>query len=330
MRASFNPPDITCAFFDGDFSLSLEEAQKRKHDFILDGLGLQKYDGPMMFKSKFLDVGNGWGGLMQAAEDRGLDVYGCTPAFNQAKHTMNKFFPKVVHGGWDDPLVGGVERTSPWHTQGTGGNFAGIASVGAIEHFTGVDEFVDGKQEEIFGRFFAKMQALLAKPGEGKLFLQSMVLGENAPDPSAASLDAPKGSDEYITARLMHFYPNSWPPKSLEQLLECAEPYFEIEVANNGTRDYIETMHRWCDVWKPTPRKLFAAIRTVPDLRDEQTRYRIGTLRGGYNRQCFERGILDHWRMIFKSKPIKSDNPYFHLNSVWYGSRFTGDTVQTS
>lgn len=324
MRASFNPPDITCAFFDGDFSLSLEEAQRKKHDFILDELGYpKKYEGPMMLAPNFLDIGNGWGGLLQAAKDRGLSVFGCTPEFNQAKYTMNKHFPRIVDGGWDDLRVGGIVQMSPWHTQGTGGSFKGIASVGAMEHFTGVEEFVGGKQDEILGRFFAKMQALLDEPGERKLFLQTMVLGENAPDPLTASLDAPVGSDEYVTARVMDFYPNSLPPKSLQQLIDCAEPYFEIETASNGKNDYIETMKRWSNVWKITPRKLFAAVQTLPALRDEQTRYRIGTLRGGYNRQCFERDILDHWRIIFKSKPIESDNPYFHLNRAWYSRNRT-------
>jgi len=33
--------DITCAMFNGDFSLTLDEAQQKKHEFIRDSLGIK-------------------------------------------------------------------------------------------------------------------------------------------------------------------------------------------------------------------------------------------------------------------------------------------------
>ena len=45
--------DVSCAFYDGDFSLSLEQAQGRKHELIFDGLRPEPGDA-------LLDIGCGW------------------------------------------------------------------------------------------------------------------------------------------------------------------------------------------------------------------------------------------------------------------------------
>lgn len=45
--------DFTGAKYDGDFSLSLEEAQRRKHEFTAEYLNIEE-------GSKVLDMGCGW------------------------------------------------------------------------------------------------------------------------------------------------------------------------------------------------------------------------------------------------------------------------------
>ena len=49
--------DFTGARYDGDFSISLEEAQKRKHDFISQYLNIKEND-------RVLDIGCGWGPVL--------------------------------------------------------------------------------------------------------------------------------------------------------------------------------------------------------------------------------------------------------------------------
>ena len=49
-----NHADITGAMYNGDFSMTLEEAQKAKHEYILSGIHFKKGD-------KILDIGCGWG-----------------------------------------------------------------------------------------------------------------------------------------------------------------------------------------------------------------------------------------------------------------------------
>jgi len=49
--------DFSGAKYDGDFSLSLEEAQRRKHDYVAEQIGI----GP---GRRVLDLGCGWGPLL--------------------------------------------------------------------------------------------------------------------------------------------------------------------------------------------------------------------------------------------------------------------------
>ena len=64
-------PDFSGAKFDGDFSLSLEEAQQRKHDYVAEQLGV----GP---GRRLLDLGCGWGPLLAYVRARGGAGVGVT------------------------------------------------------------------------------------------------------------------------------------------------------------------------------------------------------------------------------------------------------------
>src|SRR3954454_2541302 len=56
--------DFSGAKYDGDFSLSLEEAQRRKHDYVGEQIDI----GP---GRRILDLGCGWGALLQYVRERG-------------------------------------------------------------------------------------------------------------------------------------------------------------------------------------------------------------------------------------------------------------------
>src|ERR1700742_4731116 len=64
-------PDFSGAKFDGDFSLGLEEAQRRKHDYVAEQVGI----GP---GRRLLDLGCGWGPLLAYTRERGGDGGGVT------------------------------------------------------------------------------------------------------------------------------------------------------------------------------------------------------------------------------------------------------------
>ena len=130
------------------------------------------------------------------------------------------------------------------------------------------------------------------------------MLGKNAPKYEHVSLKAKKGSNEYILAVVEKFYPGSFPPLGKEQILEAAQPYFELISDNNGRLDYLATMKQWGDrMRKLNFAKLVAASKLFPRfLTNKDFRYKMEELRGAYNKECFKREVLDHQRMIFQKK----------------------------
>jgi len=183
----------------------------------------------------------------------------------------------------------------------TFGTFDGIVSVGAFEHFCSIEEYLAGQQDHVYGQFFRLCHELL--PVGGKLYLQTMMWGKNAPEYQRISLQAEKGSNEYILAVLGKFYPGSWPPAGEEQIVRAAEPYFEQISRNNGRLDYIETMEQWGKLWNFSFPKLFASLKLLPlYLTDKDFRYKIEAVRHTYNNECFKRDIMDHQRMVFQKR----------------------------
>src|SRR5919112_5463526 len=70
--------DFSGAKYDGDFSLSLEDAQRRKHEYVADQIGI----GP---GRRVLDLGCGWGPLLDFIRRRGGTGVGVTLSSAQAE-----------------------------------------------------------------------------------------------------------------------------------------------------------------------------------------------------------------------------------------------------
>jgi cyclopropane-fatty-acyl-phospholipid synthase len=271
--------DITCAMYNGDFSKTLAEAQEDKHDYVLDALKF--FPGFRM-----LDIGSGWGPMLRAAKKRGGHGVGLTLSTKHAESCRRNGLEAYVKD-WKDISVE------------TFGRFDGVVSLGAFEHFCSIEEYLAGKQEQIYQDFFELCHDLL--PEGGRLYLQTMMWGKNAIEPQEISLKASKSSNEHILAVLGKFYPGSWLPTGEEQLIGVAEPYFKVISLNNGRRDYIETTRQWSAIWKPSISKLIATLRVLPYLvRDRDFRYRLETLRHGYMRECLIREVMDHQRIVFE------------------------------
>jgi cyclopropane-fatty-acyl-phospholipid synthase len=271
--------DFSGAMYDGDFSKTLEEAQKAKHEYIIQSLKI----GP---GKQVLDVGCGWGPLLRAAQNRGAHAIGLTLSTKQAEACRRNGLEVWVKD-WKDVSVE------------TFGTFDAIVSVGSFEHFCSEEEFLAGKQEQIYRQFMKLCYELL--PQGGRLYLQTMTWGKNAPRPQDISLKAKKDSNEYVVAVLEKFYPGSWLPSGEEQIVGCARPYFKLISIKNGRLDYIETMKQWSRVWRFSFPKLAVVPRTIRYFFiDTDFRYKLQSLIKGYNRECFQREIMDHQRMVFE------------------------------
>src|SRR5437016_5280263 len=78
-RLKFGPhADMSCALYNGDFSKTLQQAQRDKHNFILDAIHCGR-------GSRILDIGCGHGPMLDAVAERGGHAIGLTLSAKQAE-----------------------------------------------------------------------------------------------------------------------------------------------------------------------------------------------------------------------------------------------------
>src|SRR3954451_20603539 len=117
--------DFSGAKYDGDFSLSLEEAQRRKHDYVAEQIGI----GP---DRRVLDLGCGWGPLLDYIRSRDATGVGVTLSSAQAAGCRRNA---------PDVHVEDARRVG----RDPSGQFDAVASLGAFEHFCSPEEFRAGR-----------------------------------------------------------------------------------------------------------------------------------------------------------------------------------------
>ena len=83
--------DYSGAMFNGDFSMTIEEAQKNKHKFIADSLGIKE-------NTKVLDMACGWGPFLTYIKGRGADCMGVTLSSGQAAACVKNGLDVRIHG----------------------------------------------------------------------------------------------------------------------------------------------------------------------------------------------------------------------------------------
>jgi cyclopropane-fatty-acyl-phospholipid synthase len=277
--------DFSGAKYDGDFSLTLEQAQRRKHEYVAEQIGIAP-------GRRVLDVGCGWGALLDFIRRRGGAGVGVTLSSAQ--------LAACLRHGLDVHLLDGrrLERDRV-------GGFDAIASLGAFEHFCSPEDYRAGRQEEVYESFFQRMASLLADGG--RMYLQTMVYGRNmigAAD-AVAALDSlpPAHTDAWYLALLARQFPGSWLPFGQEQVIRCAEPHFGLVSSESGRVDYIETITQWnARIGKRSLRKSLLKLRLVPRWLTSAD-FRLAFASGvSANKICFEHELLDHYRLTFEKR----------------------------
>jgi cyclopropane-fatty-acyl-phospholipid synthase len=271
--------DFSGAKYDGDFSLTLEQAQRRKHEYVAAQIGIEP-------GRRVLDVGCGWGPLLNFIRERKADGVGVTLSSAQAEACRRN--------GLDARITDARQVTRE-----SFGEFDALASLGAFEHFCSFDDYHAGRQEAVYEDLFAHLAGLL--PDDGRLYLQTMVFGRNMIDPDEASIDAPRDSDAWILALMMHQFPGSFLPFGHEQIVKTAAPHFRVVSAESGRLDYIETIRQWRRRFaEPSWRKTLLKARLVPRYLTSSN-FRLAFTSGvSANSICFERELLDHFRLVFE------------------------------
>ncbi len=279
-------PDFSGAKFDGDFSLGLEQAQRRKHDYVAEQVGI----GP---GRRLLDLGCGWGPLLGYIRAHGGVGVGVTLSSAQLvacrQHGLEAYLQDARE----------IDRERF-------GAFDAVASLGAFEHFCSPDDFQAGRQEDVYRDLFARVSSVL--PFGGRFYLQTMVFGRNMIPASRIDMEAlravpPRGSDEWYLALLGRQFPGSWLPFGQDQVVRCAAPHFRLISSISGRLDYIETINRWnTRIGAPSIKKALLKLELLPRWLTSAD-FRLAFTSGvSANQVCFERELLDHYRLVFENR----------------------------
>jgi cyclopropane-fatty-acyl-phospholipid synthase len=274
--------DFSGAKYDGDFSLSLEQAQRRKHEYVAEQIGIRP-------GKRVLDLGCGWGPLLAFVREREATGVGVTLSAAQAKACRR-------HGL--DVHLRDARQVGPEDF----GSFDAVASLGAFEHFCSVEEHAAGRQEEIYRDLFGQIADLL--PDGGRLYLQTMVYGRNMIPLDQVDIEAPRDSDAWYLALMAHQFPGSFLPYGQEQVIACAEPRFRLLESTSGRLDYLETISQWRKRFgEPSLRKTLFKAQLVPRYLTSSD-FRLAFTSGvSANSVCFERELMDHYRLVFEKQP---------------------------
>jgi cyclopropane-fatty-acyl-phospholipid synthase len=271
--------DFSGAKYDGDFTLTLEQAQRRKHDYIAEQIGIKP-------GQRILDLGCGWGGLLSYIRKR--DATGVGVTLSSAQVAACRRHGLDVHL-YDARQV----------SHDSFGPFDAVASLGAFEHFCSPDEYRAGRQDEIYRGLFKRIATVL--PEKGRLFLQTMVFGRNMIPVDQIDRHAPRDSDAWYLAMMSAAFPGSFLPFGQDQIIRCAEPHFRLVSSISGRLDYIETIRQWdkrTEAWNP--RMALLKLRLLPRwLTSSDFRFAF-TSGVSSNIVCFQRELIDHYRLVLE------------------------------
>lgn len=273
--------DYSGAKYDGDFSMTLEEAQKAKHKFIADSLHIKK-------GSKVLDMACGWAPFTRyITDERGAVSIGLTLSQGQANACQKNGY---------NVLVKDCRYVKPEDF----GVFDAITCIGGLEHFCSVEDWKAGKQEKVYRDFFKTVYDLL--PVGGRYYMQTMVFSKNMVDFEEMDVNAEKGSPAHIMALMVKQFPGSWLPYGPEMVINCAQPGFKLISKSSGRLDYIETIAQWRKKFRKFHfKKYLLYLSLLPRyFTDKEFRHLVEVFKISPNKVCFEKEVMDHYRLVFE------------------------------
>lgn len=276
--------DFSAARYNGNFSMTLEEAQRAKHQFMADQLNIRE-------GNSVLDMGCGWGPFLKFIAEKGAKATGITLSDGQYKACKKNGF---------DVHIKDVRTVIPQDF----GKFDAVVSVGAFEHFCSLEDYKAGRQEEIYRNFFETVYHLL--PPGGRFYLQTMTFTKNMIEPDAMDIHADKNSDAYILALSAKHLPGSWLPYGPEMIIRNADPFFKLINISSGRLDYIETIRIWRKLLRRFSfRKYTLYLRLILEyMQRKKFRHLIQVFKISPLKVCFERDLMDHCRIVFEKKLV--------------------------
>ena len=221
--------DLTDGIYVGK-ETDYETAQRAQRKWLLDKVGCRA-------GSYLLDIGCGYGTLLEDAQKRGAEAVGITLSPKQMAYCQRRHLNVFARDYRD--------LDSDWRH-----SFDCIVANGSVEHFVQPEDAAAGRQNAIYREFFRICSDLLSPKSAVKCLATTVIhFGRVRPRPLDL-LKPPscftRGSDEFHMAMLESALGGYYPEDG--QLERCAMPYFTLKKAVDGTDDYRRTSEEWLKV----------------------------------------------------------------------------------
>jgi cyclopropane fatty-acyl-phospholipid synthase-like methyltransferase len=203
-------------------------AQHRQAEYLLDQVGC--YPGEQL-----LEIGCGYGRILQQAQERGVNAVGITLSPAQVSECQRRGLNAMVLNYRDIPRV---------HDRKLG-RINGIVANGSLEHFVQLGDALAGRQDFVYSEMFRIGRSLLAR---GERFVTTAIHfreeGQFKPQDIARGHQMwQRGSATYHFANLVEAF-GGWYPEP-GQLERCASGRFVLVAEEDGTQDYYLTSEYW-------------------------------------------------------------------------------------
>ena len=195
------------ALFDGDYSLPLQEAQRRKYQRIIDTLGLRP-------GQRVLEIGCGWGGFAEQAARQGIQVHGLTISQAQLQYAQLR----MAGQGLQDMV-----QLELRDYRDIDGEYDAVVSI----------EMFEAVGEKYWPEYFRAVAGRL-RPG-GKALVQSITIGER-------HFERYRSSTDFIQ---QYIFPGGMLPSVERFMQHAARAGLATQDIHAFGPDYAETLRRW-------------------------------------------------------------------------------------
>lgn len=217
--------DFTEGIYHDDRNTSYEKAQANQRNYLLE----QARFAPGM---TILDIGSGYGTLLEEINRRGGHGVGITIAPEQASNCRKR--------GLDVHLLNYRDIPKEWN-----GRFDAVIANGSLEHF--VQPETASMADQIYKEMFETIRRIINPSSASRRFVTTAIHFKTVPRPFDVIVGPfahKRNSDKFHYAMVLGNCFGCWYP-SLKQLANCTQGLFTLEAEVDGTTDYHWTSEEW-------------------------------------------------------------------------------------